>query len=323
MAQSTVQRLMLADDANPAGNVHGGTILKEIENAGYIAAMRHCNPAGTTEPTHLVLAQVELMDFRAPMHIGEVAKLDAHVTFTSERSIEVLVDVSSEDLLRGAWRSTNQARLWYVAVTASEASYASAKVPQLVLPEAEAAAGRQRYEAQRTRRSVEQAAALDGPVPTEGVPVSSCRGVLTQVVLPSDCVISGSVQVCRGGVVLKAIDNAAGVAAVRLCRSNVVTASIGDVHLLEPCKNGEVVEVVAVPTFSSKRSVEIRVDVTAENVITAHKRQVCSALLMFVSLDSAGRVGDVPAIFPESDEEIALYRQGQARYQARRGARAK
>lgn len=80
-----ISRVMLPDDANPGGNVHGGTILKMIEEASWIAATKHCNPPssasnGETKSGHhsaLVgaLVRVEHMDFHKPMHIGEVAKV--------------------------------------------------------------------------------------------------------------------------------------------------------------------------------------------------------------------------------------------------------
>lgn len=71
---------MLPDDTNPMGNVHGGTILKLIEQAGHIVATRHCNQSsdeGTSPSSSMtaVLARVEHMDFYNPMYVGEVAQV--------------------------------------------------------------------------------------------------------------------------------------------------------------------------------------------------------------------------------------------------------
>lgn len=76
---------MLPDDANPGGNVHGGTILHMIEQAGWIAATRHANsnqsPASgglfssTPKELSAALVRVEHMDFIKPMYIGEVAQV--------------------------------------------------------------------------------------------------------------------------------------------------------------------------------------------------------------------------------------------------------
>ena len=89
----TISRVMLPDDANPGGNVHGGTILKMIEEAGWIAATRHCNVPTLTNgastnssqsgsvqlparnPLVAALVRVEHMGFHQPVHICEVAKV--------------------------------------------------------------------------------------------------------------------------------------------------------------------------------------------------------------------------------------------------------
>lgn len=87
----TISRVMLPDDANPGGNVHGGTILKMMEEAGWIAATKHCNVPTVTNgastssslsgslsarnPLAAALVRVEHMDFLQPMHVGEVAKV--------------------------------------------------------------------------------------------------------------------------------------------------------------------------------------------------------------------------------------------------------
>ena len=120
---------MLPDDTNTSGNVHGGTILKLIEQAGHIVANRHCNQALYDEPelkqlpVTSALVRVDHMDFHQPMYVGEVAQLQAAVTFTSPHSMEVTVDVWAENVLSGERRHTNMARLWYVAVPASSSAW--------------------------------------------------------------------------------------------------------------------------------------------------------------------------------------------------------
>ena len=106
---------MLPDDANPAGNVHGGTILRMIDEAGSIASAKHANSVDGAPPTYTALARIEKTDFVAPMYVGEVATLVASVVATAPRSCEVQVDVFAEDLVSGVRRLTNSARLWYVA----------------------------------------------------------------------------------------------------------------------------------------------------------------------------------------------------------------
>ena len=113
-----VSRLMHPDDANLGGNVHGGTILQLIEQAGWISATRHCNAlrnAQSTSPVTTGLARLEHVDFVRPMHIGNVALVHASVSYASAHSLMVSVHVESEDVMRARKETTNRATLWYVA----------------------------------------------------------------------------------------------------------------------------------------------------------------------------------------------------------------
>ena len=148
---------MLPDDTNPLGNVHGGTILKLIEQAGAIVSGRHCNTTSDEEkiPLVTVLARVEHMDFYQPMYVGEIAQLHAAVTYTSPHSVEVTVDVWAENVLTGRRRHTNTATLWYVAfpTTGNDLMVKVSPVPQLKGLSSEAAsAGLKRYKAQKSSR---------------------------------------------------------------------------------------------------------------------------------------------------------------------------
>ena len=120
------QRLMLPDDANPAGNVHGGTILKMIEQAGYIAAMRHVKAAGSNSSSSGASASAEdeivvvmgTIDctFLRPMHIGDVSRCEAKVTYAINSAVEVTVTVTREDLQTPESKlvTTNKANIYYV-----------------------------------------------------------------------------------------------------------------------------------------------------------------------------------------------------------------
>ncbi|KAG9462284.1 hypothetical protein GDO78_014470, partial [Eleutherodactylus coqui] len=91
-------RIMRPDDANIAGNVHGGTILKMIEEAGAIISTRHCN-SQSGEKCVAALARVERTDFLSPMSIGEVGHVSAEISYTSKHSVEVQVNVMAENIL--------------------------------------------------------------------------------------------------------------------------------------------------------------------------------------------------------------------------------
>ena len=94
----TISRVMLPDDANPGGNVHGGTILKMIEEAGWIAATKHCNGLVPTrgglfkkKPLVAALVRVEHMDF---------LQTDAHWGGCQGES-EITVTVKLENFVHG------------------------------------------------------------------------------------------------------------------------------------------------------------------------------------------------------------------------------
>ncbi|MGH0185195.1 UNVERIFIED_CONTAM: hypothetical protein FKN15_029437 [Acipenser sinensis] len=95
---------MRPDDANIVGNVHGGTILKMIEEAGGIISTRHCNTQ-SGDRCVAALARVERTDFLHPMLIGEVAHVSAELTYTSRHSVEVQVNVMAENILTGVVQS--------------------------------------------------------------------------------------------------------------------------------------------------------------------------------------------------------------------------
>ena len=100
----------LPEDANPAGNIHGGVILKHIDLAGATCAMRHAR--GCT----VVTASIDRMEFRAPARVGELMVLKASINMAGRKSMEVGVRVESENLLTGDIRHIASAYLTFVAM---------------------------------------------------------------------------------------------------------------------------------------------------------------------------------------------------------------
>lgn len=104
----------LPGDTNAAGNVHGGVILKHIDLAGAVCAMRHAR--GCT----VVTASIDRMEFKAPVHVGELMVLKSCVNFVGSKSMEVGVRVESENLLTGNIRHVASAYLTFVAMDADK-----------------------------------------------------------------------------------------------------------------------------------------------------------------------------------------------------------
>jgi acyl-CoA hydrolase len=131
-------------------------------------------------------------------------------------------------------------------------------------------------------------------------PVSASRTSLCQIMLPEDANPDNNVH---GGTIMKLADSAAGVAAVRYCRSRVVTARLDGMDLVAPVFVGNVVTVLASVNFAGRTSLEVGARVTAENPRTGEVRHVASAYFVYVSVDERGRPQPVPPLLPETPED--------------------
>jgi uncharacterized protein (TIGR00369 family) len=130
--------------------------------------------------------------------------------------------------------------------------------------------------------------------------VAQSSVVMSQAMNPQDANPAGNVH---GGVIMKLIDTAGGVAAGRHARSNVVTASIDRLDFLHPIFIGDFVTLRASVNFVGKTSMEVGVRVEAENLITGDTRHASTAYLTFVALDSDGRPKPLPALILETEEQ--------------------
>ena len=102
-------QMVLPNDANPLGFVLGGTVMHLIDIAGAIACHRHTR-------TLLVTAAVDDLQFLHPIKVGDLIILNAQVTCTFTTSLEVEVDVHSEETLTGRRLLTSRAFLTFVAI---------------------------------------------------------------------------------------------------------------------------------------------------------------------------------------------------------------
>ena len=85
-------RLMTPDMANFSGKVHGGTILKLLDEAAYSCAARYCK-------TYVVTASLDQVIFKQPIHVGELVTFKCHVNYVGRSSMEVGIRVESESIL--------------------------------------------------------------------------------------------------------------------------------------------------------------------------------------------------------------------------------
>lgn len=105
----SLAQLMQPEHANNLGNVHGGWIMKLVDECGALACMRHAQH-------RVVTVALDGMTFRQPIRIGDLVTLEGRVTFTGRTSMEAEVLVNAENPVTGEKTHTNRATLVYVAL---------------------------------------------------------------------------------------------------------------------------------------------------------------------------------------------------------------
>ena len=135
----TLSQLMHPEHANLLGNVHGGWIMKLVDEAGALASMRHAQ-------RKVVTVAIDSMVFRQPIRIGDLIILNAEVTYTGRTSMEAEVQVMAENPITGEQTHTNTAYLVYVAL---DDDGRPTRVPPL---EAETAEEKQKMERAKERQ---------------------------------------------------------------------------------------------------------------------------------------------------------------------------
>ncbi len=128
--------------------------------------------------------------------------------------------------------------------------------------------------------------------------------IMTEIVLPND---TNTLNNLMGGRLLHWMDIASAIAAQKHSNSIVVTASVDTVSFKEPIKLGDVVNIKAWVTRAFSSSMEVFIEVWAENVPRGEKIKCNDAYYTFVALDSRNRPVKVPELKPESPEEIEKF----------------
>ncbi len=142
-----LHHFMMPEHANMLGDVHGGIIMKMVDEAGALCAIRHAQRPAVT-------VAIDSMTFRSPVKVGDVLTLTAHLNYVGTSSMEVEIHVVAENPLTGELTHTNSAFAVYVALADDEHPVG---VPQLTLESAEEVArfeaAEHRQQQRRTRRA--------------------------------------------------------------------------------------------------------------------------------------------------------------------------
>ncbi|KLI99426.1 acyl-CoA thioesterase [Luteimonas sp. FCS-9] len=142
-AQLTMSVLMTPDMANFSGNVHGGTLLKSLDEVAYACASRYAG-------RYVVTLSVDQVTFREPVHVGELVTFLASVNYTGRTSMEVGIKIIAENIQARSVRHTNSCFFTMVAVDEDGR-------PVPVPPREPASAEeRRRFEQGRQRREIRQ-----------------------------------------------------------------------------------------------------------------------------------------------------------------------
>jgi acyl-CoA hydrolase len=133
---------------------------------------------------------------------------------------------------------------------------------------------------------------------------------LTQLMQPGDANVAGFVH---GGSIMKLVDTAAGIAAIRHCGGRAVTAQVDSLSFLAPVYVGDIIQLVASVNQSWRTSMEVGVRVERENPLTGERTHTTSAYLTFVAVDSKGHPVPVPPVRAESEEGLRRQREADVR----------
>lgn len=145
-------------------------------------------------------------------------------------------------------------------------------------------------------------------------PVKDSFVIMTELVLPND---TNTLNNMMGGRMMHLMDIAAAVAAQKHSNRIVVTASVDNVSFREGIKLGSVVTLQAQVTRAFSSSMEVHINVWAEDIPSGTKFKSNEAFFTFVAVDQSGRPIDVPEAVPETPEEIGLFEGALRRRQLR------
>jgi len=145
-------------------------------------------------------------------------------------------------------------------------------------------------------------------------PVADSFVIMTELVLPND---TNTLNNLMGGRMMHLMDIAAAIAAQKHSNRIVVTASVDNVSFRDAIRLGNVVTLQAQVTRAFSSSMEVHIDVWAEDIPNGTRVKTNEAFFTFVAVDQSGRPIDVPDALPETPEEIALYEGALRRRQLR------
>lgn len=309
--QLEVVQLVLPEHANTRGTLYGGRMMDWITTAATMAAMKLARGS-------VVLGSMDDLDFVNPVGIGDVVTLRAQVEYVGASSMEVGVEVHSEDPRRGTRRLTTASHLALVAVD-------EIGRPRLVGVQITPADQRELeiYHEAKARKAERDARLADRQEQAARVE-EDAGGIahameISRLVLPEDAVL-GSLMFA--GRLMMHLDEAASILALRYCRCPIVTASLDALAFYAPIHVGEIVVYKAALNYVGHTSMEVGVKVLAEHPLTGQRRHTCTAFLTLVHVDASGPQ-PIPPFTPSADAERRRWEEAERRRERRQLRRAR
>jgi acyl-CoA hydrolase len=134
--------------------------------------------------------------------------------------------------------------------------------------------------------------------------VACTQSEMTEIILPNDTNTLGNLL---GGRLMHFIDLTGAMAAYRHSRTHVVTAAMDHIDFIRPVRLGDLLTLKSSVNRAFTSSIEVGVKVWAENMRTGGVVHVASAYLVFVAIDEHGRLQTVPALQPETPDELRRF----------------
>ena len=197
-----------------------------------------------------VTASSEKIDFAAPARIGELIEASARVVRVGTSSLGVMVELVAEDPISAERRLCTRGHFTLVAMKGEDS--------RLPLP----------------------------PLPQDPAPVDEGTLRMVDIVFPQQTSHYGTLY---GGDALKMMGKAAFVAATRRARASIVMASSDRIDFASQIRSGEMVELAARPLEIGRSSIQIGVDLLAENLLTGDRRHAATSRFTMVAVDREGR----------------------------------
>lgn len=140
-SRTIMSQLMMPNDANHLGTIHGGVLLTIADRAAYVCACRHSG-------SNCVTASVDRMSFDSPILVGQLVTFDATVRYVGRTSMEIGIYIFAENLITKQMAHTNTC---YITMVAINEKRKPARVPDLILESEE---DKKRFEEARIRKEL-------------------------------------------------------------------------------------------------------------------------------------------------------------------------